>query len=35
MLALTWDDVDFEENTIDINKTLSRTKGEIIQSSKN
>lgn len=29
MLALTWDDVDFEENTVDINKTLSRTKGEL------
>ena len=29
MLALTWNDVDFEENTIDINKTLSRTEGEL------
>ncbi len=29
MLALTWNDVDFKENTIDINKTLSRTKGEL------
>ena len=34
LLALTWDSIDFKNNTINVNKTLSRVKGELFNPTK-